>query len=164
MKTASDGQFRQIIANLLTNVSPSAIDFEEAQKLIKNHQILGTQFAYFLNNALKIFCESLYIVNSSGPGIGRMTCLTDGDVFVFNPSAGTLSIDRTSLSANEQVHFWISSSGESHKVLRLYKTTINDVLIAATLWANLSSLKIGAVETRDVDNSGKLFCIQFLLD
>ncbi len=138
-KSATEGQFRELFAKLLTGVDYKKIDFWEIQKLIKSPELTASMFTNFVNNTMQLAFQNLVIsTGRGGDEKVQTTPLQKGDSLVFYYKDGTVSVYRESLDMRYSVYFKRANI-DNKQLTNL--TTLEEILGACSMLAQSMNCK-----------------------
>jgi len=102
MKSATDGQFREVISKLLTGVDHEKIVFDRIQQFIAYPKQLTQLFVDFINQGTNQI-GGISIVNEKRVYEHRVTSLQVGDELTFDTNNEDVSLHRPSLCSEKVV-------------------------------------------------------------
>ena len=133
-KSATEGQFHELFAKLLTGVDYKKIDFFEIQKFIKDPEKTPLLFTHFVNQFAQLWFTNFVISTNRGSYTEVIpTKLQKGDSLVFYYKEGTVAVHRDPLQRS-RIYFQNAPKSFDDKTL-VDLSTLEEILGACSLVA-----------------------------
>jgi hypothetical protein len=149
MKSATLGQFHELISKLLTGTNHNSINFDAIQSLLASPQLAALRFAEFVNSSYWVSNITLVVGERGEKRTYVPTRLQKQDVLRFSTRDRTMAVDRKLLKQNQQVLF-IYGGGMSDDKIETSLDTKEEVLKASFFLANFHGLSVKYLPTPDL--------------
>ncbi len=157
MKSATEGQFRELLAKLLTGIDCEAIDSEKIQKAINNPTVTIRAFIDYLNEKPSLFNSGLVISPERSCKNAVTTSLESGDILCFYTKDNTVSIYRPSLKlTGKRILFNLNSTMFDDKAIFRFESNLTTIH-ACELLASFCGLTCRQQERNVLD----MFYVEF---
>lgn len=144
MKSAREGQFRELIAKLLTKVDYTGMDFDEVQKWIKDPQAAASLFVYLINHAMQLHFDNLVCAWHTGQKVVGTdevvriigpTNIQPGDTLIFDMVNKTMKVHRNFAEDGERkgMYFKFKEKILDDKIVIEHLETEHEILEACAM-------------------------------